>query len=86
PITWQDNALSDDARRVFYVAATRASRSLTIFSSDSDYHPLLGALDPSTYVVAGTGGQLWRNRHGGDDALDGIEPDLLVAPNGERPG
>jgi len=46
----------------------------------------LGALDPSTYVVAGTGGQLWRNRHGGDDALDGIEPDLLVAPNGERPG
>lgn len=86
PITWQDNALSDDARRVFYVAATRASRSLTIFSSDSDSHPLLGALDPSTYVVAGTGGQLWRNRHGGDDALDGIEPDLLVAPNGERPG
>ena len=83
PITWRANAETDEARRVFYVAATRASRSLTIFTSDVDTHPLLGALDPFTYVVAGSGGQLWRNRHGGADAPDGIEPPLPDANDGD---
>ena len=82
PITWQDNAMSDEARRVLYVAATRASHSLTIFASDTQPHPLLSALDPYTYVVAGSLGQRWRNRHGGDDAPDGTAPDLTVADNG----
>lgn len=83
PITWQDNAMSDEARRVFYVAATRASHSLNIFASDTQPHPLLSALDPFTYAVAGSGGQVWRNRHGGDDAPDGIAPNLPVFDNGE---
>lgn len=74
--------MSDEARRVLYVAATRASHSLTIFASDTQPHPLLSALDPYTYVVAGSLGQRWRNRHGGDDAPDGTAPDLTVADNG----
>lgn len=75
--------MSDEARRVFYVAATRASHSLNIFASDTQPHPLLSALDPFTYAVAGSGGQVWRNRHGGDDAPDGIAPNLPVFDNGE---
>ncbi len=82
PITWQDNALTDEARHAFYVAATRASHALNIVASDTTPHPFLSALDPFTSVVAGSRGQLWRNRHGGDDAPDGIAPDLPVVDNG----
>ncbi|MCX5986653.1 MAG: AAA family ATPase [Chloroflexi bacterium] len=82
PITWQDNALTDEARHVFYVAATRAAHALNIVARDTKPHPFLSALDPFTSVVAGSRGQLWRNRHGGDDAPDGIAPDLPVVDNG----
>ncbi len=56
PITWQDNALTDDARRVFYVAATRAPHALDMFASDTKPHPVLSERDPFTSVVAGSGG------------------------------
>lgn len=56
PITWQDNALTDDARCVFYVAATRAPRALDMFASDTKPHPVLSERDPFTSVVAGSGG------------------------------
>jgi len=70
PITWADRDTSPEARRVLYVAATRASRKLVLVASIDAPHPLLEALDHSSYRVEGTRGQDWRRRVGGEDAQD----------------
>ena len=70
PITWTDRELSLEARRVLYVAATRASRQLVLVTSINAPHPLLEELDHSSYRVEGTRGGEWRRRVGGEDATD----------------
>jgi superfamily I DNA/RNA helicase len=75
PITWRGRHTSALARRLLYVAATRASRRLVFVMSKKDPHPLLELLDPSSYRTEGTHGGDWRRRVGGEDAKD---PDPVV--------
>lgn len=77
PITWNYRATSDRAQRVLYVAATRASHRLAIFTADDRHHPLLDTLAPSSYRTGGTLGSSWRRRVGGEDAPN---PPYAVAP------
>lgn len=72
PITWADRDTSLEARRVLYVAATRASRKLVLVASIVAPHPLLEVLDHSSYRVEGSRGQDWRRRVGGEDAEDPV--------------
>lgn len=80
PITWADRDTSLEARRVLYVAATRASRKLVLVANIVAPHPLLEALDHSSYRVEGTRGQDWRRRVGGEDAED---PVIAACEGGE---
>ena len=82
PITWADRALGLEARRVLYVAATRASRELVIATGIAAPHPLLLTLDHSSYRAEGTRGGDWRRRVGGEDPEDpkpGMAPVVAVA-------
>jgi superfamily I DNA/RNA helicase/Txe/YoeB family toxin of Txe-Axe toxin-antitoxin module len=70
PITWADRELSVEARRVLYVAATRASRGLALVTGIAAPHPLLLELDHSSYRAEGSRGGEWRRRFGGEDPED----------------
>ena len=83
-ITWVDRELSLEARRVLYVAATRASRQLVLVTSINAPHPLLEELDHSSYRVEGTRGGEWRRRVGGEDATDPVA-EVGPPPSGSDP-